>query len=162
MRLPQPGSGPGGGSGRSSHAWHADPQGDREMSFFSKQMPQAQARPVAAAVNGAVNGAAATPAAAPRAVVLDGIQERKLSSYTELKVSLHQQLLDMINLSVIDKMPAAEFRSQVGEMVRELLVRENKPLNRQEQVQLVDDILDELLGLGPIEPLLKEIGRANV
>src|SRR3546814_10713541 len=84
------------------------------------------------------------------------IEERKLSSYTELKVSLHQQLLDMINLAVIDKMPAAEFRSQVGEMVRELLIRENKPLNRQEQTQLVDDILDELLGLGP------KIGRAHV
>ena len=76
------------------------------MSFFSKQQPQAQAHPVAAAANGAVNGTAAAPAA-PRAVILDGIQERKLSSYTELKVSLHQQLLDMINLSVIDKMPAA-------------------------------------------------------
>src|SRR3546814_5517333 len=62
----------------------------------------------------------------------------------------------MINLAVIDKMPAAEFRSQVGEMVRELLIRENKPLNRQEQTQLVADILDELLGLGPIEPLLKD------
>src|SRR3546814_6618983 len=119
MRLPQPGSGPRGGSSRSSHAWHADPQGDREMSFFSKQMPQARTSPVAAAVNGAVNGAAA-PAAAPRTVILDGIQERKLSSYTELKVSLHQQLLDMINLSVIDKMPAPEFRRQVGEMVREI------------------------------------------
>src|SRR3546814_16982083 len=124
------------------------------MSFFSKQQPQARTNPVAAAVNGAVNGAAA-PAAAPRTVILDGIQERKLSSYTELKVSLHQQLLDMINLSVIDKMPPAEFRSQVGEMVRELLVRENTPLNRQEQVQLVEDLLDELLGLGPIEPLLQ-------
>src|SRR3546814_13471896 len=126
------------------------------MSFFSKQLPQARAHPVAAAVNGAVNGAAAASAAAPRTVILDGIQERKLSSYTELKVSLHQQLLDMINLSVIDKMPPAEFRSQVGEMVRELLVRENKPLNRQEQVQLVDDILDELLALGPIDPILKD------
>src|SRR3546814_6259978 len=99
------------------------------MSFFSKQQPQAQVRPVAAAVNGAVNGAAVTPAAAPRAVILDGIQERKLSNYTELKVSLHQQLLDMINLSVIDKMPPAEFRSQVGEMVRELLERKSTRLN---------------------------------
>src|SRR3546814_7835353 len=99
------------------------------MSFFSKQMPQARTNPVAAAVNGAVNGAAAS-AAAPRTVILDGIQERKLSSYTELKVSLHQQLLDMINLSVIDKMPAAEFRSQVGEMVRELLVREDRKSTR--------------------------------
>jgi pilus assembly protein CpaF len=128
------------------------------MSFFSRQQAQPQAHPVAAAVN----GAAATPSAAPVVRSLDGLDERKLSSYTELKVSLHQQLLDMINLSVIDKMPPAEFRSQVGEMVRELLVRENKPLNRQEQTQLVDDILDELLGLGPIEPLLKDVSVTDI
>ncbi|MGH6948448.1 MAG: CpaF family protein [Kiloniellales bacterium] len=85
-----------------------------------------------------------------------------MSNYTELKVGLHQQLLDMINLSVIDKMPAAEFRQQVGDMVRELLVKENRPLNRQEQAQLVDDILDELLGLGPIEPLLKDVSVTDI
>ena len=121
------------------------------MSFFSRQHSQTQDGQAAAALNGASPD---TPAPIPRA--LGGIQERKLSSYTELKVSLHQQLLEMINLSVIDKMPTNEFRAQVGEMVRELLVRENRPLNRQEQAQLVDDILDELLGLGPIEPLLKD------
>ncbi len=80
----------------------------------------------------------------------------KASSYTELKMSLHQRLLDMINLSVIDKMPPEEFRKEIGEMVRELLLEENRPLNHNEQTQLVDDILDELLGLGPIEPLLKD------
>ncbi len=80
----------------------------------------------------------------------------KASAYTELKMSLHQRLLDMINLSVIDKMPPDEFRKEIGEMVRELLLEENRPLNYNEQTQLVDDILDELLGLGPIEPLLKD------
>lgn len=78
------------------------------------------------------------------------------SRYIELKMSLHQRLLDMINLSVIDKMAPEEFRREIGEMVRELLLEENKPLNLTERTQLVDDILDELLGLGPIEPLLKD------
>jgi pilus assembly protein CpaF len=41
-------------------------------------------------------------------------------------------------------------------MVRELLLEENRPLNLSERTQLVDDILDELLGLGPLEPLLKD------
>src|SRR3546814_10784868 len=91
------------------------------MSFFSRPQTQAQAGSLAVAANGA-----SAPAAVPAALKLDHIEERKLSSYTELKVSLHQHLLDMINLAVIDKMPAAEFRSQVGEMVRELLIRENK------------------------------------
>lgn len=78
------------------------------------------------------------------------------STYTELKVSLHQRLLEMINLSVIDEMSEEEFRREVGEMVRELLNEQSTPLNFTEQSQLVNDILDEVLGLGPIEPLLKE------
>ncbi len=87
---------------------------------------------------------------------------KKSSLYTELKMRLHQRLLDMINLSVIDKMPPEEFRREIGEMVRELLLEENKPLNHTEQNQLVDDILDELLGLGPIEPLLKDVGVTDI
>ena len=86
----------------------------------------------------------------------------KTSQYTELKMRMHQRLLDMINLSVIDKMPPEEFRREIGEMVRELLLEENKPLNHSEQNQLVDDILDELLGLGPIEPLLKDSGKRTL
>jgi len=80
----------------------------------------------------------------------------KANQYTELKMMLHQRLLDMINLSVIDRMEPEEFRREIGEMVRELLLEENRPLNLTERTQLVDDILDELLGLGPLEPLLKD------
>ena len=80
----------------------------------------------------------------------------KSTQYTELKMMLHQRLLDMINLSVIDRMEPEEFRVEIGEMVRELLLEENRPLNLSERTQLVDDILDELLGLGPLEPLLKD------
>ena len=76
--------------------------------------------------------------------------------YTDLKMSLHRRLLDMINLSVIDKMAPADFRREIGEIVRELLLDESTPLNFAERTRLVDDILDELLGLGPLEPLLKD------
>ncbi len=76
--------------------------------------------------------------------------------YTALKVRLHQRLLDMMNLSAIDNMPATQLRLEVGEMVRELLVAEKAPLNLTEQNRLIDDILDEVLGLGPIEPLVKD------
>ncbi len=82
--------------------------------------------------------------------------DAKAGQYTELKMALHQRLLDMINLSVIDRMEPEEFRREIGEMVRELLLEENRPLNLSERTQLVDDILDELLGLGPLEPLLKD------
>jgi pilus assembly protein CpaF len=78
------------------------------------------------------------------------------ASYTDFKVHLHQRLLDMMNLSAIEAMPQAQFRTEVGDMVRELLAAEETPLNLAEQKQLVTDILDEVLGLGPIEPLVKD------
>ena len=84
------------------------------------------------------------------------------SSNLELKMRLHQQLLDMMNLAAIDKMPPEEFRREVGEMVRELLAREQVPLNVKEKSQFVADILDELLGLGPLEPLLKDHSISDI
>jgi pilus assembly protein CpaF len=82
--------------------------------------------------------------------------------HTELKMHLHQRLLDVINVSVIDKMQPDVFRKEVGEIVRELLVEENKPLNLAEQARLVDDILDEVVGLGPLEPLLKDTSITDI
>jgi pilus assembly protein CpaF len=73
-----------------------------------------------------------------------------------LKVRLHQQLLDTMNLGAIEKMPREDFVREVGELVRSLMDKDPVPLNHREKSQLVDDILDELLGLGPIEPLLKD------
>ena len=111
----------------------------------SKDAPEKVAKPVA-------NDSGIATAIPARKKDRPGETDVKRSSqYTELKMRMHQRLLDMINLSVIDKMPPEEFRREIGEMVRELLLEENKPLNHTEQNQLVDDILDELLGLASID-----------
>ena len=83
-------------------------------------------------------------------------RELRVPDHTALKMSLHRRLLGMLNLAVIDKMAPEEFRREIGEIVRELLAQEPAPLNLIERSRLVDDILDELLGLGPLEPLLKD------
>ena len=80
----------------------------------------------------------------------------KRDKHTELKVELHQQLLDLINLQALDKMSRAQIADEVGDIIAEQLAKQNEALNSAERKQLVDDILDELLGLGPIEPLLKD------
>ena len=76
--------------------------------------------------------------------------------YTQLKMGLHHRLLEMLNLAAIEAMPREAFRREIGDIVRELLEREPAPLNLVERTQLVEDILDELIGLGPLEPLLKD------
>ncbi len=82
--------------------------------------------------------------------------------YTELKMSLHHTLLDTLNLAAIETMPREDFRREIGEIVRELLDRNPAPLNLIERSQLVEDILDELVGLGPLEPLLKDASVTDV
>ena len=80
----------------------------------------------------------------------------KRDGRTELKVELHQRLLGLINLSALDKMSRQQIEAEVGDIVYEELGKQNHALNQVERKQLVGDVLDELLGLGPLEPLLKD------
>jgi pilus assembly protein CpaF len=102
-----------------------------------KAVPEPIARPLA-------NVSSITPVAAPN------------SDFLDLKVRLHQSLLDEINLSVIERMPKEQFVSEVGDIIRELLANETTPLNERERKQIVKDVLDEVMGLGPLEPLLHD------
>jgi pilus assembly protein CpaF len=77
-------------------------------------------------------------------------------AHTGLKVELHQRLLDLINLSALDSMSREQIEEEVGAIVQEELAKQNHALNAVERKQLVGDVLDELLGLGPLEPLLKD------
>ena len=76
--------------------------------------------------------------------------------HTELKVELHQRLIDLINLPALEKMSRQQIEAEVGDIVAEELAKQNEALNQSERKQLVGDVLDELLGLGPLEPLLKD------
>ncbi len=113
--------------------------------------------------NGAAPAAAPAGPAGSKILSEAGIAKQALSpmhsfapAYIDLKLRLHQQMLENMNLSVIDKMPQEQIRREVGELVKELLAKESVPLNTTERTQLVTDIFDEFIGLGPIEPLLKD------
>jgi pilus assembly protein CpaF len=80
----------------------------------------------------------------------------KRDLHTELKVELHQRLLDLINLQALEQMSREQIQDEVGDIVAEELAKQNHALNHAERKQLVGDVLDELLGLGPLEPLLKD------
>lgn len=75
---------------------------------------------------------------------------------TDLKVRIHQTLIDVMNLAAIETMHAEELKNEVGELIREMLAREQVPLNQRERQRLTAEVLDEILGFGPLEPLLKD------
>ena len=87
----------------------------------------------------------------PAAVV-----NEEIDRHTDLKVELHKKLLDLINLSALDTMSRPQVQAEIGDLVHEQLAQQKHALNQKERMQLVEDVLDELLGLGPLEPLLKD------
>ncbi|MBP6379680.1 MAG: CpaF family protein [Sphingorhabdus sp.] len=78
------------------------------------------------------------------------------TDYIDLKVELHRRLIDLINLSALETMTRPQIETEIGELVHEQLAQQKHALNHDERKQLVADILDELLGLGPLEPLLQD------
>src|SRR3954451_24707471 len=80
----------------------------------------------------------------------------KRDKHTELKVELHQRLLDLIKLQALEQMSREQIEAEVGDIVAEELAKQNQLQKHAVAKQLVGDVLDELLGLGPLEPLLKD------
>ena len=74
----------------------------------------------------------------------------------DAKVRLHRKLIDDINLAAIEKASHEELRRLVAEMVSRYVLEERLPVNAGELGSLIDELIDEMTGLGPIEPLLKD------
>ena len=74
----------------------------------------------------------------------------------DAKLRIHGRIIDEINLATVEKLPMKELRPQIYELVAQHVVSEKLVLNAGELETFVDDILNEMTGLGPIEPLLKD------
>jgi pilus assembly protein CpaF len=74
----------------------------------------------------------------------------------DAKLRIHGRIIDEINLATIEKIPLRELRPQIHALVAQHVAAERLVLNATEFEQFVDDVLNEMTGLGPIEPLLKD------
>ena len=78
--------------------------------------------------------------------------------YFDLKTRIHDRLLDLIDLSLIDSLDEPVLRQEIRKLVERILIENNNPvpLNYNEREILFREIQDEVLGLGPIEPFMKD------
>jgi pilus assembly protein CpaF len=74
----------------------------------------------------------------------------------EIKGRVHRKLLERLNLSQLDTLERTHVLAEVRKVLHELLARETVPLNFDEREELSTQILDEIFGFGPLEPLLKD------
>jgi pilus assembly protein CpaF len=80
----------------------------------------------------------------------------------DAKVRLHRKLIEEINLSALEKLPEDEIRKHVQQLVAQYILVERLALNAEELAGFVTEILDEMTGLGPIEPLLKDASVSDI
>jgi pilus assembly protein CpaF len=83
-------------------------------------------------------------------------------SYHELKHELHQKLIEKIDLQTIEKLPREQLRDELRLILNQLLALSDLPLNRVEREQMVEELLDEVTGLGPLEPLLADTTISDI
>ncbi len=82
--------------------------------------------------------------------------QSKQQEFEIIKRRMHQRLVDKIDLSRVGDLKGESFRREIRLVVEHLCDSENTFLNRSERDKLVDEVLDETLGLGPLEFLLKD------
>ena len=78
------------------------------------------------------------------------------------KRRMHQRLVDKIDLSRVGDLKGESFRREIRLVVEHLCDSENTFLNRSERDRIVDEVLDETLGLGPLEFLLKDPSISDI
>jgi pilus assembly protein CpaF len=106
------------------------------------------------ATNGATHTFEAIP---PPAAMLSRFGgDQPAPEYQELKFTLHRKLLDRINLEALSTMAGERMRIEVRVAVARLVEEEKTPLSLVEKDRVIDEILDEVFGLGPLEPLLQD------
>jgi pilus assembly protein CpaF len=78
------------------------------------------------------------------------------AEYQELKFTIHRKLLDRINLEALSSLAGERARAEIRIAVAKLVEEERTPLSLAEKERVIEEVLDEVFGLGPLEPLLRD------
>ncbi len=105
--------------------------------------PSLALRPVIAAVN-------------PAEVAANEKERKRKEKISELKVELHKRLLDSLNLAALENASENNLRTEIANISSEALNEMSVTLNAGDRAQLNQELYDEVMGLGPLEPLLKD------
>ncbi|MEX0316658.1 MAG: CpaF family protein [Ruegeria sp.] len=138
--------------------------------MFSRYKKQSAAEPVAEKAKAAAAAEAAAAASAPKPTVsmrkpvqqrpaepkmADRDRKRK-ERLGEIKVELHRELLENLNLAALEHAAEAELRTEISSIASEILEQRGVILNREDRTQLNKELYDEVTGLGPLETLLRD------
>ncbi len=85
-------------------------------------------------------------------------QDGHSEEYYDIKTKVHDRLIDLVDLSVFEKLPKEKLKVEIVQLVEKILREEfsNAPLNSSERRSLIQETRHEVMGLGPLEPFLRD------
>src|SRR5712671_4319435 len=78
------------------------------------------------------------------------------TDFGSVKAAIHRKLIQKLNLDRLTEVNREDVRREVSQILEALVVGESAPMNLQERERLAQEVLDEVFGLGPLEPLLAD------
>jgi len=106
--------------------------------------------------------AAARPTASAMSPSSPAARARKTDEYYDLKSQIFGALIDTIDLSQLSKMDSDQAREEIRDIVNDIITVKNVVMSIAEQEELLDDICNDVLGYGPLEPLLARDDIADI
>lgn len=84
------------------------------------------------------------------------------SSYAQIRHRLHRGLIDFLNPQAVANASVEQMQAAIEQYVANVLAEENLPLSRVERTRLLDDLLYEVMGLGPLSPLMADATVSDI
>src|ERR1700693_1357894 len=78
------------------------------------------------------------------------------TDFGAVKIAIHRKLIQKLNLNRLNEIKREDVRREVAQILESLVVGESTPMSLQERERLALEVLDEVFGLGPLEPLLAD------
>jgi len=90
------------------------------------------------------------------------VEKASNPALSEAKLRVHNRLIDELDLSNLDQLEEKEMHRQIGSFVSQAIAKDRIPMSASEAKAFTDDIINEMVGLGPLEPLLSDDSIADI
>ncbi|MFM0007973.1 MULTISPECIES: CpaF family protein [Paraburkholderia] len=104
--------------------------------------------------SGTLSFDSASSATAAAGAAADSLAARR--AYQQLKMNIHQAIIDRVELDKLQRLSPEQIKRELAQLVERIVDEDKIPMNELERRRLAQDVHDEMVGLGPLEPLLND------
>ncbi|HEY4835290.1 MAG TPA: CpaF family protein, partial [Bradyrhizobium sp.] len=138
------------------------PEGDQRAIKPAAIAPEPASSAAPAVARPAPPPAVASPPLAPARAAPPAMEARRSDTYYQVKATIFGALIEAIDLAQLAKLDGESAREEIRDIVNEIIAIKNIVMSIAEQEELLDDICNDVLGYGPLEPLLSRDDIADI